>query len=314
MTLKQVLEIADTLDHPNVGGKEVAALFADHAHCSAAVRTVHGDKGSTDFLCITIAGVNGRTVGGNNPTLGLIGRLGGIGARPTRIGSVSDGDGAVAVISAALKLAEMSSRGDRLPGDVIVTTHICQDAPTLPHEPVEFMDSPVEISTMNSHEVKADMDAVISVDTTKGNRVFNHRGIALSPTVKSGYVLKFSDDLVRLLEMTTGEAAHTFAVTTQDITPYGNGVFHINSILQPAVATAAPVVGLAITSASVVPGSATGASHETDVASAARFCIEAAKEFTAQRAQFYDADEYSRLTELYGDLSHLQTVGGGINA
>ena len=314
MTLKQVLQISDMLDHPKANGAEVAALFADHPHCTVEVRPVEGEKGHTDFIRITIAGLDGRSAGGEHPTLGLIGRLGGIGARPARIGSVSDGDGAVSVLSAALKLAEMSTRGDRLAGDVMVATHICPDAPTLPHEPVEFMDSPVPISTMNMQEVDDAMDAVISVDTTKGNRVFNHRGIALSPTVKSGYILKFSDDLVRILETTTGEAAHTFAVTTQDITPYGNGVFHINSILQPAVATDAPVVGLAITTASVVPGSATGASHETDIALAARFCIEVAKEFTANRTRFHDADEFSRMSALYGSMNHLQTLGATANA
>jgi hypothetical protein len=26
------------------------------------------------------------------------------------------------------------------------------------------------------------MDAVLSIDTTKGNRIINHRGLALSPT------------------------------------------------------------------------------------------------------------------------------------
>ncbi|MEX0633482.1 DUF1177 domain-containing protein [Serratia ureilytica] len=41
---------------------------------------------------------------------------GGIGARPTRIGLVSDGDGAIAAIAAALKLAEMQRKGDTLPG------------------------------------------------------------------------------------------------------------------------------------------------------------------------------------------------------
>ena len=50
---------------------------------------------------------------------------------------MSDGDGAIAAIAAALKLAEMQ-RHDTLPGDVIVTTHICPNAPTRPHDPVDF--------------------------------------------------------------------------------------------------------------------------------------------------------------------------------
>jgi len=111
------------------------------------------------------------------------------------------------------------------------------------------------------------------------------------------------------MEMTTGELPVTFAVTTQDITPYGNDVYHVNSILQPAVATDAPVVGLAITAKTAVPGCGTGASHEVDVAQAVRFSIEVAKEFTQGQFDFYDKKEFNHLEELYGSMRHLQTLG-----
>lgn len=309
MALKQVLEVLDILDNPSVEGKTVQALFESYTYASCRVERVHGEKGYTDFVKILIKGTEGKADGGNAPTLGVIGRLGGIGARPTRIGFVSDGDGAAAAVATALKLAEMSERGDRLEGDVYVTTHICPDAPTLPHDPVEFMDSPVDILTMNKYEVLEEMEAIISIDTTKGNRVFNHRGICLSQTVKDGYILKFSDDLVRIKEVTTGELAQTFAVSIQDITPYGNGLYHINSILQPSVATSAPVVGLAITTKTAVPGSGTGASHEVDIAQAVRFSIEVAKDFGRSKISFYDADEFDRIQALYGPMKHIQTLG-----
>jgi hypothetical protein len=92
----------------------------------------------------------------------------------------------------------------------------------------------------------------------------------------------------------------------QDITPYGNGVYHINSILQPSIATTAPVVGVALCTESVVPGCGTGASHEIDIALAVKFAVEVAKEFTRGTCSFYDAAEYDRLIELYGSLAHLQ--------
>ncbi|EHS57166.1 DUF1177 family protein, partial [Paenibacillus sp. Aloe-11] len=155
--------------------------------------------------------------------------------------------GAAAAIAAAAKLLSMQSKGDVLDGDVIICTHICPDAPTQPHDPVPFMDSPVDILTMNQYEVTPEMEAILSIDTTKGNRVINHKGIAISPTVREGYVLRISEDLVDIAQNVTGEPCVTFAVTTQDITPYGNDLYHINSILQPAVATSAPVVGVAIT-------------------------------------------------------------------
>lgn len=309
MSLKYTIEVMDLLDDSSINGEKIVSLFDGIKNCEATFETVTGEKGSTDFVKILIKGTNGKSNGGDAPSLGIVGRLGGIGARPKRIGFVSDGDGAAAAVSAALKLANMSERGDRLEGDVYITTHICPHAPTEPHEPVEFMGSPVDILTMNKYEVLPEMDAILSIDTTKGNKVFNHRGIAISPTVKSGYILKFCDDLVRIKEMTTGELPVTFAVTTQDITPYGNDVYHINSILQPAVATDAPVVGVAVTAKSAVPGSGTGASHEVDVAQAVRFSIEVAKEYTAGKFEFYDVAEFERLEKLYGSMQHLQTLG-----
>ncbi len=47
----------------------------------------------------------------------------------------------------------MYQKGNQLAGDIIVTTHICPDAPTQPHEPVDFMGSPVEMSDMNEYEI-----------------------------------------------------------------------------------------------------------------------------------------------------------------
>lgn len=309
MALKQTLTVLDALDSAYVNGEAVKGLFAGFPDADVSVTTVEGDKGSTDFIKIILPGANGRSRGGTAPTFGIVGRLGGIGARPSRIGLVSDADGAVAAIAAALKLADMQQKGDVLPGDVIITTHICPDAPTQPHEPVDFMDSPVDILVMNQYEIVPEMEAILSIDTTKGNRVINHKGIAISPTVKEGYILRVSEDLLRIMEMTTGMLPVTFPVTTQDITPYGNDLYHINSILQPAVATDAPVVGVAVTAQSAVPGCGTGASHETDIASAVRFAVETAKEVTAGTCAFYNKEEFSRITALYGSMKKLQTLG-----
>lgn len=306
MSLAQTLQVFELLDSAHASGQTVVELLAPYSHVRVTVTKISGEKGSTDFVRIVIPGSAGKLTGGTAPTLGIIGRLGGIGARPTRIGLVSDADGAVAAVAAALKLAHMQTQGDFLPGDVVVATHICPDAPTRPHEPVDFMDSPVDTEDMNEQEVSAEMDAVLSIDTTKGNRIINHKGFAISPTVKEGYILRLSDDLLRIMEMTSGRPAVTFPITTQDITPYGNGVYHLNSILQPSIATSAPVVGVAITAESVVPGCGTGASHEVDIAAAAKFAVEVAKEFSRGTCQFFDAAEYQLLLKLYGSLAHIQ--------
>ncbi len=225
------------------------------------------------------------------------------------IGFVSDGDGALTALAVASKLIDMSSKGDILEGDVIITTHVCPDAPTREHRPVPFMDSPIDMEAMNQNEVTEEMDAILSIDTTKGNRIISHKGFAISPTVKEGYILKVSEDLLSLMEQTSGRVAKTFPLSQQDITPYGNGLFHLNSILQPAVATDVPVVGVAITTEVPVAGCATGASHPEDIEKAGRFVIEVAKQFGQRLCDFYDYEEYRRLIELYGKMNKFQTPG-----
>ena len=309
MAWRQVIDAFELLDSAYVDGKRVLEALQERGLQDVSVTRISGAKGYTDFLKVVVPGSRGKAKGGDAPTLGIVGRLGGLGARPERIGFVSDGDGAWTAVSCALKLAAMQQNGDTLPGDVIVATHICPHAPTQPHEPVPFMGSPVDMAQMNRQEVDERMDAILSVDTTKGNRIINLRGFAISPTVKQGYILRVSEDLLDLMQIVTGRLPAVFAITTQDITPYGNGVFHVNSILQPATATAAPVVGVAITAEVAVPGCATGASHLEDVASAVRFCLEVAKAFGAGKCRFYDEAEFARLRALYGDLSHLQTMG-----
>jgi len=232
-----------------------------------------------------------------------------VGARPEQIGLVSDADGAIVALSLALKLADMRAKGDELDGDVVISTHICPDAPVQPHEPVPFMGSPVDTATMNREEVDPEMDAVLSVDTTKGNRVANWRGFAITPTVKEGWVLKVSDTLLDIMGWTTGELPKVCPITTQDITPYGNELYHINSIMQPCTATEKPVVGVAITTQVPVPGCATGSSHPTDIEEAARFTLEVAKLYGRGLCSFYDEEEWVNIINRYGALKTLQTLG-----
>lgn len=318
--LRHVMDTLDLLDDPSVTGAAAVAFLRERAgtpegtpegapDAEISTTTVRGAKGSTDFITVRVPGTDGRTRGGQAPTLGVIGRLGGIGARPEQIDFVSDGDGAAAAIALAAKLLDMARRGDRLPGDVVVGTHVCPDAPTRPHDPVPFMDSPVDMAAMNDHEVLPEMEAIVSIDTTKGNRVINQRGIAISNTVRQGYILPVSPDLVSVYETVCGTYAQVFPLSTQDITPYANGLYHINSILQPAVAAAVPVVGVAVTAQTAVAGSATGASHEVDIALAARFALEVAKGFGAGRVAFHDEAEFDALVARYGPATHLQGLG-----
>ncbi|MER6979427.1 DUF1177 family protein, partial [Streptomyces carpinensis] len=53
----------------------------------------------------------------------------------------------------------------------------------------------------------------------------------------------------------------------------------------------------------------TGASHETDIAAAARFAVETAKAYGGGRLDFHDDVEFDQLVSRYGSLAHLQTLG-----
>ena len=309
MLIKQVIDVYDLIDRADINGDKVKNYMESLGAKNVSVKKFTGEKGSTDFIKILIPGKNGKTNGGSAPTLGILGRLGGLGARPELIGFVSDGDGALAALSAAAKILDMQAKGDFLEGDVIVHTHICPNAPTQPHDPVPFMGSPVDMATVNAEEVSGALDAILSIDTTKGNRIINHTGFAISPTVMKGYILRVSEDLLTVMQDVTGALPKVFALTTQDITPYGNDIYHLNSILQPATATAAPVVGVAITTETAVPGCATGASHFSHIEAAARFSVEVAKYFGKTKCSFYNKDEFELIEKKYGSMEHLQTLG-----
>jgi len=309
MSMNAVLESLDLLDAATVTGAQVADAARAAGIADVVVKRFTGKEGSTDFVRCVVPGTRGRRSGGDAPTLGIVGRLGGIGARPDKIGLVSDGDGAVTAVACALKLGRMLAKGDRLPGDVLISTHICPNAPTMQHPTVTMMNSPVDMATLNAEEVLPEMQAILTVDTTRGNRVVNHRGIAISPTVMQGWILRVAEDLLTIQQEVTGRMPVVLPITMQDITPYGNGLFHVNSVLQPCVATEAPVVGVALTAEVAVPGSATGASHATDIDLAVRFCLEVAKAFGQGRCRFYDAEEWTRIQRRYGSMRRLQTLG-----
>lgn len=310
MLIRQIIEVFDVLDSSTASGMSVKKyLCSVDPDADVEVYPLVGVKGSTDIVKVRVPGVNGKVAGGSAPTIGILGRLGGIGARPGVIGFVSDGDGALCALAVASKLLDMRVKDDRLEGDVFISTQICPHALTVPHDPVPFMSSPVSLAQVNREEVSSDLDAILTVDTTKGNRLINARGFAISNTVKEGWILRVSEDLLDVMERTTGRLPYVFPLSMQDITPYGNDVYHLNSILQPSTATHAPVVGVAITTETVVPGCATGASHFVDVEEAARFMLEVAKYFGRGEISFYDKSEYEHLVDLYGSMARLQTLG-----
>lgn len=302
MLINEILTIYELLDRPGKPGRDIAALFAKEGQ-KIEVKKVKGNEGFTEFIKIVIKGKK------NAPVLGIIGRLGGIGARPAQIGFVSDGDGALTALSVALKLARMKKRGDVIDSTVIIATHVCTDAPTEPHDPVPFMGSPVDVNTMNEYEVDKTMDAVLSIDTSRGNKIINTNSFAISPTVKEGWILKVSDGLLDIMSTVTADVPKVLPISMQDITPYGNDIYHFNSIMQPAIATNTPVVGIAITGIVPVAGCATGVTNISQIDAAGRFAIEVAQAFSKNNSLFYDRKEFGKIKKLYGTFPVLQTKG-----
>lgn len=300
--LRYVQKAADLIGRAESGGQDVREEF-EGTEISVEVTEVEGEEGSTEYIDLQVPGRK------DSPVLGVIGRLGGAGARPSEIGLVSDADGALVAVAAALRFKSLLEGGDQLPSPVIIRTHVCPDAPTQPHEPVPFMGSPLDTQTMIRHEVDERMDAILSIDATKGNRVHCRRGFAITPTVKEGWILKVSDDLMDVQERVTGEQPSTLTITMQDITPYGNDISHINSIMQPSVLTSSPVVGVATTSAAPVAGCGTGANYIEDLSYATQFIEEIAKDYARDRVRFYDEEEFERIKDLYGPMNKIQKLG-----
>jgi len=310
-SLKHVVEVSDLLEDPRANGDAVRKFFEERElkDLEIVIERVRSKEGETDFVKIVIHGRNGKSVGGGAPTLGVIGRLGGIGARPSLLGLVSDADGAIVALATAYKIAELSARGDVLEGDVVVVTHICPSAPIEPYKPVPMMSPPVDIFELLKREADPSMDAIISVDATKANWVIKHAGFAITPTVKEGWILKVSDDLLNIYMRVTGEPPAVVPITMQDIIPYTTPVYHINSMVQPWIYTKAPVVGVAITARMAIPGSATGATNIWALEQATRFIVEVAKEFTAERAKFYDEEEWKTIISVHGELRDIMRRG-----
>src|SRR5579859_796720 len=137
----------DLLDSPRACGPLVADFLKVRGVREIHVDTVREAGGQTDFISIVIPGTGGRRGGGTAPTLGIVGQLGGMGARPAQTGLVSDADGGIAALATALALGDAAARGDNVPGDVMIRTHICPNAPTEVRRPVPMMKSPVAMRT-----------------------------------------------------------------------------------------------------------------------------------------------------------------------
>ena len=89
MSLLHTMKALDLLDSAYVSGESVkeALVAGGVKEENISVKTVTGPKGgSTDFVKVWFYGSEGRHKGGSAPTIGIVGRLGGIGAQGFRQG------------------------------------------------------------------------------------------------------------------------------------------------------------------------------------------------------------------------------------
>ncbi|HWQ17937.1 MAG TPA: DUF1177 domain-containing protein [Sulfolobales archaeon] len=293
-----IIRVIDILDSPSINEEDIEGLVKQCKNSSIEFERLKSEKGETLFTKIVFDFGRGRRIG-------VIGRLGGVGARPHVIGMVSDADGAIVALAVAEKLARMCSKGENLVGKYVITTHISPQAPVKPEKPVPMMDSPIDLDTMLSKEVDREAEAILSIDATKGNRVIKVRGFAITPVVRRGWILRPSDDVLDIYIWVAGRLPVLVPITMQDIVPYSTPVKHINSIVQPWLYTDSPVMGVAITSESVIPGSASGVTDLVSLEQASRFVLEVAKRFTPGSIEIYYEQEYKILTEIHGDLGSI---------
>ncbi|MDO4565640.1 MAG: DUF1177 family protein [Clostridia bacterium] len=294
---KEIVAAYDLLSRHDASGETVARYLMDHGVEHVTVRRVGTGSAYSDFLRIVIPGLTGRARGMSSPTLGVAGRLGGIKLENQPLSLISDADGAIVAIALALKLASLCATKTGPLGDVIITTQIALSSSSRAHKPAALALSAVDIKTACAYEYDENMDALLSITVCRATRWVNTDGIAVTPTVMGGLILPPSEDLLSILETVSSRSAVVFPITNYDLTPDGNGLYHINSIMQHSLIADCPVVGVALTSSGLVPGVTLRHNDLSDAELAMQFALEVAFGFTAGNVTLYDKDEFALAKE-----------------
>lgn len=301
--LKQGIEVLDLLTSAEVNGTMLVEYLNSLGSCEAQVECVCGLNGSYKTLKVTITGTDGAISGGGSPTLGFVGQVGDQASSQSKNERIPDYIGTSIVLLTATKILQMNKSGNALRGDVILSAQISSNTATSENTTLQK-----EVPTHT--EVSQFMDAVISIGSYKREKVGYHKGIAISPTVKEGYILKLSDDLWALAKKNTDVLPISLPLSQQDIIPRETGLPQAHTILQPSRATSAPVVGIGIQNEK-----ASGQGLETcfseRIESTGRFLATVATAFTNGECSFFDEQEFTLLRTSYGDMSHFQHIGWG---
>ncbi|NKB60188.1 MAG: DUF1177 family protein [Alphaproteobacteria bacterium] len=305
--LREVMDVLEFLDDARNGAEPFAALLPEGPH-SVDITPFESDIGKTDFIKILFPGKSGKSAGGDAPTTGIIGSNGGLRLPGAYPGLASDADGCIVGLASALRLARIHTRGQELAGDVLISTHICQQAHPAPHDPFPFVMSPLPSSEKHPRLVDERMDAILTPETCKGNKMVSHLGFAVTPPVREGFILRPHESILHIAEMVTGKAPVVFPITMQDVTPYELGVHHICGMVLPSIFSTAPVVGVPLVTEIQAHPSATGVQQPMVLESAARFCVEVATSFGNGDCEFHYPGDFEGMVEAFGAVRGWQRL------
>lgn len=243
--------------------------------------------------------------GGGNKRVEVLGRLGAIQMSQFK-GLVSDADGAIIALTVLAELKRLEEKGIKLNLDVSFVTNVALNAKLIPHKPFDFMVPEVGLDDALKEEVDPKASFIISIDSTKGNRLAKFDDFALTHVVLNGYILRVSDEVVDIYNRVTGHEVYLVSLTTGDLTPLDFNVYHISTLISPWLYTTSPVLGIATVSKQMVPGYATGVMDLNMLERASRFIIELLKHI-GLGGKVYDEREYEELVKKLGD-SNLRKV------
>lgn len=311
--LRDVIDTIDFLDNSSNSAEAFAEFLPDGPH-AVEITPFESDLGTTDFIKILFPGSAGKSAGGDAPTTGIIGSNGGLRLPGPYPGLASDADGCIVGLTAALRLARMHTRGQQLAGDVLVSTHICQKARPVPHDPYPFVMSPLPSSEKHPRLVDTRMDAMLTPETCKGNKMVSHLGFAVTPPVREGIIMRPHASILHIVEMVTGKAPVVFPITMQDVTPYELGVHHICGMVLPSIFSAAPVIGVPLVTEIETHPSATGVQQPTVLETAARFCLEVATSFGNGDCEFYYPGDFEGMVSTFKGLRGWQSLENATGA
>ncbi|AHC52038.1 hypothetical protein SUSAZ_08970 [Sulfolobus acidocaldarius SUSAZ] len=231
----------------------------------------------------------------------VLGRLGAIQVRQEK-GLVSDADGAIVSLAILFELLNLREKGIELDVDVSFVTNISLDAKLIRHRPFNFMVPLIGLDEALREEVDGEANLILSIDSTKGNRIAKYDDFAITHVIKDGYILKVNDELVDIYNRVTGHEVYFVPLTTGDLTPMEYNVYHISTLVSPWLYSSSPLIGIATVSKQVVPGYVTGVQDVEMLEHASRFCLEVLK-YVEKGGRVYEESELKELREKLGESS-----------